>query len=120
MPITRWTRQTGRRESTPNVIFHDLSLLLHSVIAERLSRLEVIAVGAGADSELPMQQVAQLVHRSPAEVPGWSPRLILATVSQFVRQDRQIVLAVAREEYVVAQSHRAVTAQEEHRSSKRC
>jgi hypothetical protein len=92
-------------------VLHDLALLLHAIRLERLTWFDRVAVWTRADPEFAMEQIAELVDCAPAEVPQESPRLILAAVSQLVRQNGQIAAAAIGQKDMVAQRHRTMPAQ---------
>jgi hypothetical protein len=77
-------------------IFHDLTLLLHSIRLKRPTGYWPVAVWAGADAKGPVQQVSQLGEGPPAEVGQRSPLLILPAVGDLVRKDGQILLVPFR------------------------
>jgi hypothetical protein len=64
-----------------------------------------------------MQQIPGLSNQASAEIAPEPPRLKLGAVSELVRQDRQVSLAVVWQKDSVAQGHRAIAAQLEHRGS---
>jgi hypothetical protein len=95
-------------------VFHNLSLLLHPIVTERLSRLDIVTVGAGADPAQPIQQVSQLGDESSAEVEQRTPGLILRAVRELMSQDRKVAVAPLGKKDVVAKGHGTVSAELEH------
>jgi len=99
-------------------VLHDLPLLLHSVCAERLSWLQNVVVGTGADVPRSIEQIPELGSETPPEIPPETPCLILSAMGKLMRQERQMSLTVIRKENAVAQRHCSIPAEPQHQTAK--
>jgi hypothetical protein len=98
-------------------VLHDLTLLLHPIRFEWLARLAAVPVRTRADSHLPVQEVTHLSGNPMREIASRSPGLILAAMSELMRQNGQVFLTSVGKEDVIAQSHRPVPAGPEHQAA---
>jgi len=101
----------------PKAVLHDLTLLLHPIRVEWLARLAAVPVRTRADSHLPVQQVTHLSGNPMREIANRSPGLILAAMSELMRQNGQVSLTSVGKEDMIAQSHRPVPASPEHQAA---
>jgi len=86
-PLSTQTGDRRRRRTPAKRILHDLRLLLHPVRVKRLALLQPVVVGAPADPQRAVQQIAELGRGTSAEIAPPAPRLVLAAVRQLVRQN---------------------------------
>ena len=98
-------------------VLHDLTLLLHPIRFEWPARLAVVPVRARADSHLPVKEVTHLSGNPIREIANRSPGLILAAMSELMRQNGQVSLTSVGKEDMIAQSHRPVPTDPEHQAA---
>jgi hypothetical protein len=94
----------------PETVFNHLSLLLHSVRPERLARFHSVGVRTRAHPERSVDQLAELGDHAPGKVDPRSPGLVLSAMGQLMGEHPQVSFASIRQEYLIAQGNRSVTA----------